>query len=150
MSDAWGAQPPSPFSGQMSGSLSDVNNTLKGNVQNAANVAKALLNAFPPATTSASPVATGVSLGTTGAVVVASNPARHGLLLQNVGATATVYVFPTLASPAPTLTSLAGAISIAIGSTFSFPPSVWPNVNAGFSAFAGTGSGNPLTAWEFY
>lgn len=148
MSDAYSTPSSAPFGS----SMTDLISTQKGGVQNLSRVSLSLGNAFPQATASSSPVATGVNtLGTTATtVLVAANVNRHGILVHNPGATATIYIFPSNMTPAPSLSSTGGALGIGIGSTVFFPSSQFPNFNCGLSGFAGTGSGNPFTVWEFY
>lgn len=153
MSDAYSQAPPvgAPAAAPFGGSLIDLVSTQKGGVQNLGATVQSLKNAFPPATASSSPAGTGINtLGTTAIVVVAANANRHGILLSNVGLTATIYVYPTAMVTAPTLASTGGALGIAAGSTVTFPSAQFPNFNCGLSAFAGTGTNNPFTVWEFY
>lgn len=144
---------------QPGGSLTDLVNTQKGGVLNlsqiaaqAVSIASAIINALPVSTTTASPKATGVNnLGTTGTSVLASSSLRHGLIVCNPATTNVIcYVYPTLATPAPTLASTGGSIPILPGGFSPFPPSQFPNFNAGLSAFCSTGTNNPLTFWEFF
>lgn len=111
---------------------------------------QSITNATPAATTTTSPKFTGVTLGTASiATVIGSSTVRHGLLMHNVGLTATIYIYQTgMASP-PTTSALAGAIGILPGGTLTLPSSEFPNLNAGFSGFAGTGSNQPFTVVEF-
>jgi hypothetical protein len=135
----------------LGGGVSDLVSTQKGGVQNLGRVAQALINAFPPATASTSPVVTGINtLGTTGVSVIAANALRHGILFHNPAtANINIYVYVTGTNPAPTLASTGGAFIIFPGADRPFPSTVYPNVNAGFSAFAGTGTNNALTIVEF-
>lgn len=130
----------------------DLVSTQKGGVQNLARVALSIGNAFPQATATSSPKATGLnSLGTsTAIVVIGTSTVRHGVLFHNPGGTTViVYVFPSTMTPAPTTTTLGGTLGIAGGSTVFLPSAQFPNINCGFSAFAGTGTNQPFTAWEF-
>src|SRR6266496_3193676 len=134
--------------GSSGASLSDLNSTQKGGVQNLGAVAQSMQNALPPATASASPVGLGFnSITTTATAVIGTSTSRHGLLFHNPGATA-VYVYLTAMSPAPTTTTLGGAIQIGSGTTVTFPSVMFPNQNAGWSAFALTSS-CLLTVVEF-
>lgn len=163
MSDTYGSQQVASAA-PMGGTLADLVSTQKGGVQNLsvlaqtimsalpAGLASAFLNNFAPAIASgsSSPVATPVnSLGTTGASVIGSSSVRFGILFHNPSSTVAVYVYPSLASPAPTLASAGGAFLILPGGTLPLMPPNYRNNNAAFSAFAGTGTNNPLTIWEF-
>jgi hypothetical protein len=148
MSDTYGA---SSTAAPLGGSLNDLVSTQKGGVQIISRLVRAVSNAMPPATASTSPVATGVNnLGTTGTTVVAKNALRHGILFSNPSTTVVVYIYPTAIATAPTLSAPGGALPIASGSTVPFPCAQFPNVNAGFSAFASAGTTSPLTIWEFF
>ncbi len=108
-------------------------------------------NAIPVPTTTASPKFTGVSLGTSSvSVLISTSSIRHGILFHNPGGTATCYVFPTNIQTTPTTSSLGGALAVAPGSTVQWPSAQFPNINVGFSGFAGTGTGQPLTIVEFF
>lgn len=112
---------------------------------------QSITNSTPAATTTTSPKFTGVSLGTASpTVVIAASTTRHGILFHNVGATATVYLYQTGMTTVPTSTSLGGAILLFPGATLSFPSTVFPNINVGFSAFTNTGSLQPFTVVEFF
>jgi hypothetical protein len=139
-----------PDSG-LGGGVADLVSTQKGGVQNLGRAAQSLANAFPPATASTSPVVTGINtLGTTGVSVIAANALRHGILFHNPAtANVNIYIYPSGANPAPTLASTGGSLIIFPGGDRAFPSTVYPNVNAGFSAFAGTGTNNALTIVEF-
>lgn len=140
-----GSQPPG-------GSMIDLVSTQKGGVQTLAQLVQALSNFMPAPTTTTSPKATCVNnLGTTGTTVLASSTIRHGLMIHNPATTNVIcYVYPTLATPAPTLASTGGALQILPGAPPIFPPAQFPNFNAGLSAFCSTGTNNPLTIWEFF
>lgn len=146
----------------LGGSLNDLVSTNKGGVLNLANLAQTVATALPPElanaiinvlagpTSSASPILTGINnLGTTAISVIGSSSTRFAMLLHNPGGTASVYVFPTPATTAPTLASTGGAFVLYPGGTLPLGPLMFANVNAAFSAFAGTGTNNPLTIWEF-
>jgi hypothetical protein len=108
-------------------------------------------NATPAATTTASPKFTGVSLGTAAiTVLISTSVIRHGIMFHNPGGTATCYVFQTGMANAPTTSVLAGALAIAPGSSVMWPSSQFPNINVGFSGFAGTGTAAPFTVIEFF
>src|SRR5882672_634891 len=151
MSDSSGAATPSPASAPMGGSMTDLVSTQKGGVQNLATIGAAIGNVFAPATASSSPLATPVNnLGTTGTAVLGSSTTRYSVLFHNPSTSVSAYIYPSLAPPAPTLSAPGGATLIFPGGTLSFTPPQWPNINAAFSAFAGTGTNNPLTIWEFF
>lgn len=162
MSDTYGSQISS--SAPMGGGMTDLVSTQKGGVQQLGSliqaigtalplgIASAIVNNFPPAPAagSSSPFATPVNnLGTTGISVIGSSSIRFGIMFHNPSASVAVYVYPSLATPAPTLASPGGAFEILPGGTLPMLPPSWKNNNAAFSAFAGTGTGNPLTIWEF-
>ncbi len=112
---------------------------------------QAITNATPAATTTASPKFTGVSLSTGAvSVLIGTSSIRHGLVLHNPGGTATCYVFQTGMATTPTTSNLAGALSLAPGSTVSWPSASFPNINVGFSGFSGTGSSQPFTVIEWF
>lgn len=152
MTDSYSQSQAPPSSAPFGSSMTDLISTQKGGVQNLSNLVLGLVNAFRPATASSCPIGSGVNtLGTSAAVVIAAaNINRHGILLSNVGLTAVVYVYPTAIATTPTLASTGGALPIAAGSTVYFPSAQFPNFNCGLSAFAGTGTNNPFTVWEFY
>lgn len=110
---------------------------------------QSLSNALPVPATTVSPKFTGVSLTTTGAVVISTSTIRHGMLFHNPGTT-NVYLYATAIQTAPTTSSLAGSIVIGPGLTLTLPSSEFPNLNAGFSAFAQTGSSQAFTVVEFF
>ncbi len=139
----------SPQSDINTGGLNDLVSTQKGGVQTLAVLAQALVNAFPKATASTSPVATGLnSIATAASVAIAANTLRHGIMFHNPGTT-TIYVYPTAMAVAPTTTVLGGTFVIYPGATLQFSPANFPNVNCGWSAF-GLGASLPLTVCEFY
>lgn len=90
------------------------------------------------------------SVGTGGAQVIGANSRRMGLRFHNPG-TVTLYVYSANTAPAPTLSALGGAFII-------FPQNdvtiyggnvgILHDVNSAWSAFAATGSSNPLTMME--
>ena len=144
MSDTYSSQQ----TGGFGGSLVDLVSTQKGGFQTVSKAVQGLTNAFPVATASSSPNATGFTLGSTAVSLVAANPNRHGILFCAPGTTAGAFVFPSNMSPAPSLTTTGGALFIA--TTVMLPSSLFPNINCGFSGFAGTSSGTvPFTVWEF-
>ena len=150
MSDTWTNQPNQSNPMGQGGSLNDLVSTQKGGVQTLAYAAKALGNAFPPATASTSPVFTGNnSITTTATTVIDANTQRHGIIFHNPGTT-TIFIYPTNMASPPTSVSLGGALSILGGSTVIFSPSSFPNVNGGWSAVSTTGSSLPFTVAEFY
>lgn len=111
---------------------------------------QSISNATPAATTTASPKFTGVNLGTASAsVLISTSSIRHGIVFHNPG-TATCYVFPTGIATTPTTALLAGSLQIVGGSTVAFPSAQYPNINVGFSGFAGTGASQPMTIIEFF
>lgn len=108
-------------------------------------------NATPAATTTASPKFTGVNLGTAAiTVLVSTSVIRHGIGFYNPGGTATCYVFQTGIATTPSTSSLAGTLAIAPGSSVVWPSAQFPNINVGFSGFAGTGSNQPFTVVEWF
>lgn len=112
---------------------------------------QSLSNAVPVAATAASPKFTGLALSTSATtVLIGTSSIRHGLILHNPGGTATCYVFPTAIATVPTSSSLGGALSIAPGSSVVWPSVQFPNINIGFSGFAGTGTSQPFTVIEFF
>lgn len=141
--------------------MADDNNTSSGSTEALAHLqniarnlgiwAQSITNSTPVPTTTTSPKFTGVTLGTAAVtVLIGTSTIRHGMILHNVGATATCYIFQTgMASP-PTTTSLAGSLAIAPGSSVVWPSSQFTNINAGFSGFAGTGTSQPMTVIEFF
>ena len=112
---------------------------------------QAVSNATPAATTTASPKFTGVTLGTaTPTVLVGTSVIRHGIVFHNPGGTATCYVFKTGMAPTPTTSSLGGSLAVAPGSSVLWPSAQFPNINVGFSGFAGTGTAAPFTVVEWF
>lgn len=112
---------------------------------------QSITNSTPAATTTGSPRFTGASLGTASpTVVIAASTTRHGIIFHNVGGTASVYLYQTGMTTVPTSTSLGGSILILPGATLEMPSTVYPNINAGFSAFTNTGSSQPFTVVEFF
>lgn len=108
-------------------------------------------NAIPVAATAASPKFTGVSLSTAAVtLLVSTSSIRHGMMFHNPGGTATCYIFPTGIATTPSTSNLAGALAIAPGSSVIWPSAQFPNINVGFSGFAGTGSASPFTVVEFF
>ena len=121
--------------------IDDINSTLQNIARN--------LGGSQVSTTS-SPVSTPVNnLSTTAISVISTSFLRQGIIFHNPG-TASVYVYPTLASTAPTTTTVGGSFLILPGGTLAFPSSLYPNINCGWSAFSGTGSSQALTVVEFY
>lgn len=111
---------------------------------------QSLSNSTPVPTTTSSPKFTGVTLGTAAiSPLVGTSAVRHGIVFHNPG-TATCYVFPSNIATTPTTSILAGSLAIAGGSTMPFPSSMYPNINVGFSGFAGTGASQPFTVIEFF
>jgi len=127
----------------------DINSTLQNIARQLGASAQSQQNAWPNQTAATSPLSTPCSLSTTASVVIAASTTRHGLMFHNPG-TASVYVFPSLTSTAPTTSAVGGSFLILPGGTLEFPPSLYPNVNCGWSAFSGTGSAQALTVVEFY
>lgn len=112
---------------------------------------QSLSNGTPAATTTASPKFTAVTLGTAAITpLIASSVIRHGIVFHNPGGTATCYVFQTGMATSPTTSSLGGALAIAPGSSVLWPSSQFPNINVGFSGFAGTGTAAPFTVIEWF
>jgi len=110
---------------------------------------QSLSNAYPIPTTTASPKFTAVLLSTTASVVISTSTLRHGIMMHNPG-TANVYLYATAIQTSPTTSNLAGSILISPGATLTLPSSGFPNINAGFSAFSGTGSSQAFTVIEFF
>lgn len=131
------------------GNLVDLVSTQKGLSQTVSRGIQGITNAFPPATASSSPNATGFSLGSTVTVLVATNPARHGIIFHVPSTTASVLVWPSNMTPAPSTASPGGALLIS--TTMALPSSQFCNINCGFSGINSTTSGSaPFTVWEFY
>lgn len=128
-------------------SLDDANSTLQNIVRQLSAWVSSINNAFPPLTASTSPVSTGVAISTTATTVIGTSSLRHGIIFHNPG-TATLYVFPSLTTTVTT-TALGGSFTIFPGGTLELPPSLYANVNCAWSAFATTGSNQPLTIVEF-
>lgn len=137
-----------PTQGQPSGNPQDGVNAIQGVAQQLGKMAQSIVNMVPAATTATSPTTSGKTLGTTATAIIASSAIRHGIIFHNPG-TATVYVFPS-AQTAPTLAAPAGAFVIYAGGTLPFPPTQFPNVNSSWSAFAATGTAQPITVVEFF
>lgn len=141
-------------------SADDINSTIQNVARNLGllaqaeqAIATAVVEMATPfvATTTASPKFTGVQLGTSAVTtVIASSTTRKGLILHNVGSTVIAYVFPSLTSPTPTTTALAGAMAIPPGASVAFSPTSFFNVTAGWSGFVTTSSAQPFTVIEFY
>lgn len=129
-------------------SSDDINSTLQNIVRQFGNWVASLNNAFPPLTASTSPVSYGAAVGTTIAQVIGTSTTRHGIIFHNPG-TVNLYVFPSL-NTAVTTTVIGGSILIFPGGAWELPSAMYPNVNCAWSAFATTGSSNPLTVVEFY
>jgi len=131
--------------------VDDVVSSIKTGVTNLANLAGGMVNAYPPPTATVSPAATGLNaLGTTAATIaVASSTTRHGIIFHNPGTTS-VYVYPTAIATAPTVSAVGGAFLILPAGTLKMSSDSFPNVNCGWSAFAGAGSAQPLTIVEFF
>jgi hypothetical protein len=129
----------------------DINSTLQNIARQLGNWVSSQSNAVPMAIASTSPVSYPFNnIGTTTATtVVAANTKRHGLIFHNPGATASIYVYPSAMTSAPTTSALGGTFVIYPGSTLSFPSPLFANVNGAWSAFSGTGSGQPFTVVEF-
>lgn len=140
-----------PLSAPPTGSsLADLISTQKGGVQNLSQLLQSVQNALPPATTTTSPRSTGFnSLNTVGTSLIATSAMRRGIVFHNPGTTS-VFVYPSLTSPVPTTTAAGGAFIIFAGDTLSFPSTMFPNVNCGWSGFSQTGSSQALTVVEFY
>lgn len=110
---------------------------------------QSITNSTPAATTTSSPRFTAVNLSTTAVAVIATSSLRHGILFHNPG-TVTTYLYQTGMTSAPTTSALAGSVMISPGGTFTLPSGMFPNINAGFSGFSGTGSSIPFTVIEFF
>lgn len=137
--------------------IDDINSTLQNIARQLGMQAQSEVNAFPVAIATSSPITYAINnLGTSAiTTVLGSSTVRHGLIFHNPG-TANIYIFPTnvftiaLASTTPTTALLGGTLLIAGGSTLSLPSTIFPNVNTGWRAFSGTGSGQSLTIVEFF
>jgi hypothetical protein len=130
--------------------IDDANSTLQNVVRQIGLYAQSIANAYPAATTTASPRAIGFnSITTTAALVLSNSTMRHGLVFHNPG-TANLYVFPTAITTSPTTAAVGGAFIIYPGGTLPFSPASFPNVNCSWSAFSATGSSQALTIVEFY
>lgn len=132
------------------GGVSEVISQLQNIARQLSIWSQSIANATPAATTTTSPKFTGVTLSTTAVVVIGTSTLRHGMLFHNVGNTANVYLYQTGMTSAPTTSVLAGSIVIYPGGTLPLPSQVFPNINAGFSAFTNTGSAQPFTCVEFF
>jgi hypothetical protein len=131
--------------------IDDVNSTLQNIARQMGNQAQSQLNATPSATASTSPVSYPFNnIGTsTATAVISANANRYGLIFHNPGATASIYVYPSAMTVAPTTSTLGGTFVIYPGSTLSFPSPLFANANGAWSAFSGTGSNQPFTVVEF-
>ena len=130
--------------------IDDINSTLQLIARNLGVQAQSQGNSMPNATASTSPVSypfnnIGTSTATT---VVSANTARYGLVFHNPG-TASIYVYPSNITSAPTFSSVGGAFLIYPSATLAFPSSMFANVNGAWSAFSGTGSNQSFTVVEF-
>lgn len=131
--------------------VDDVNSTLQNIARQLGAQAQSLANASPNATASTSPVSypynnIGTSTATT---VISANETRYGLLFHNPGATASIYVYPSAMTSAPTFAAVGGSFVIYPGGTLSLPSPLFANSNGAWSAFSGTGSNQPFTVVEF-
>lgn len=131
------------------GSVSEVISQLQNIARQLSIWSQSIANSTPAATTTTSPRFTAVQLSTAAAVVIATSALRHGILFHNPG-TATLYIYQTGMTSAPTTAVLAGSVVIYPGGTFTLPSPYFTNINAGFSGFSGTGSGQGLTVAEFF
>ena len=131
--------------------VDDINSTLQNIARQLGAQAQSQANATPNATASTSPVSYPYNnIGTASATTVASaNPSRYGLLFHNPGATASIYVYPSAMTSVPSTSALGGTFVIYPGGTLSFPSPLFANSNGAWSAFSGTGSGQPFTVVEF-
>jgi hypothetical protein len=131
--------------------IDDINSTLQNIARQLGNWSQSQSNATPFATASTSPISYPFNnIGTaTATAIIAANTNRYGLIFHNPGATASIYVFPSAMTVAPTTSTLGGSFVIYPGSTLSFPSTVFANANGAWSAFSGTGSNQPFTVVEF-
>lgn len=131
--------------------IDDVNSTLQNIARQLGAQAQSQANATPNATASTSPVSYPFNnIGTASATtVIVANPTRYGLLFHNPGGTASIYIYPSSMTSAPTFASIGGSMVIFPGATLSFPSTLFANVNGAWSAFSGTGSNQPFTVVEF-
>jgi len=122
----------------------DINSTLQ-------NISRQLgMLAGGAASTTTSPVSTGINtLNTVATAVISTSSVRQALIFHNPGTT-NVYVYPSLTSAAPTTTAPGGSFIMFPGGTLSLSNEEFSNINCGWSAFAATGSSQPLTIVEFY
>lgn len=129
--------------------IDDINSTLQNVAQQIGLLAKTMINAAPAQTTTASPKSTSINnLGTAIATVIGTSTLRHGIIFHNPG-TVNVYLFPTLNTAVAT-NAVGGAFIILPAGSLSLPSTTFPNVNCGWSAWATTGSNQPLTVVEFF
>ena len=128
----------------------DINSTLQNIARQLGNWAQVQSNATPAATASTSPVSYPYNnIGTSSATtVIAANVSRFGLIFHNPG-TASIYVYPSNMTSAPSFGSVGGSFIIYPGGTLSFPSPLFANVNGAWSAFSGTGSNQSFTVVEF-
>lgn len=131
--------------------IDDVNSTLQLIARNLGAQVQSQANATPNATASSSPVSYPYNnIGTSSATsVIGINATRYGLLFHNPGATASIYIYPSAMTVAPTFSSVGGSFVVYPGETFPFPSTEYANANCAWSAFAGTGSNQPFTVVEF-
>lgn len=138
-----------PYSTQGGQGVTEVVNQLTNIARQLSYWSQSITNSAPAATTTASPKFTAVSLSTATSSIIGTSVLRHGIVMHNPG-TATCYVYLTGMSPAPSTTSLGGSVVIYPGGTLAFPSALFPNSNAGFSGFSGTGSSQGFTIIEFF
>lgn len=150
-SDQNGSQPLVVVGQQITQAINALSQVTTSGTLSLTSLTSSIIQAFRPATSSASPLVTGVNnIGTTAVAVIGANTGRHGLLFHNPATTnVNVYVFSSTAATTPTLSAPGGAIVIFPAATFAFPASEYANVTIGFSAFASTGTNNALTIMEF-
>lgn len=131
------------------GGLSEAVSQLQNIARNLALQAQSQVNAYPIPTTTVSPRFTAVQLSTAATAVIGTSALRHGMMFHNPGTTS-VYLYQTGMTSAPTTSNIAGSILMAPGATITLPSTEFPNLNAGFSAFATTGSSQAFTVIEFF
>jgi hypothetical protein len=131
--------------------LDDINSTLQNIARAIGNQNSFVSNATPAATATSSPISYPFNnIGTaTATTVIVANQNRYGLIFHNPGATASIYVYPSNITTAPTTSAVGGSFVIYPGSTLSLPSPLFANANGAWLAFSGTGSNQPFTVVEF-
>ncbi len=130
--------------------IDDINSTLQLIARNLGAQVQSQVNSTPNATASTSPVSYPFNnIGTsTATAIIAANATRYGLLFHNPG-TASIYVYPSAMTSAPTFAAVGGSFVVYPGGTLSLPSPLFANTNGAWSAFSGTGSNQSFTVVEF-